>query len=200
MYSEIIEFLSRNFPRSVASVPGGGIYYVTDKGELAYSSALSLEEGEVLVSPADERELERVWDVLHHPDTCAALEKETKQVKATFTITDDLLVCSELEGVDKEPVQIGRVLCGDDKETGATLVILAGSGGNTVAVLTAVSDASGNVSPAFVEDLMAFSDAIAQMADILSRRYFNKPVVPSYEEFIEPADSAVFSEQRHPQA
>ena len=199
MYAEIIEFLSRTFPQSVACVPGGSYYYVTPKGELAYSPALSFEE-EKLVEPSDERELERVWDLLHHPDTCAALENATKQVKASFTVTDDMLVCSQLDGVDKEPVQIGRVLCGDDKDTGATLVILAGSGGNTVAVLTAVSDAEGNVSPAFVEDLMAFSDAIAQMADILSRRYYNKPVIPSYEEFTQSPDSAVFPEHGHPQA
>lgn len=200
MYEQIVEFLSRNFPRSVASVPGGAIYYVTDKGELAYSSALSLEDGEVIIPAHDERELERIWDVLQHPDTCAALEKETTQIKATFTVTDDILVCSELSGIDREPVQIGRVLCGDDKETGATLVVLAGSGGNTVAVLTAVSDADGNVSPAFVEDLMAFSDSIAQMADILSRRYFQQPVIPTYEEFAEPDNHSIFPKHGNPQA
>lgn len=196
MYEQIIEFLQK-FPRTAACVPGGGIYYTNEKGELCFMPSISSDDDkEIVIDPVDLHKLNFIWDELNHPDTCNAVDDAVQQVQQQFVVTDDVKVVS---GEGKGEAMIGRIFCGDEKASGTTLVLLAGYGGGTMSVLTAVSDAEGVVNPEFVKDLQAYAFAVMEMADRLSRRYFNEPVIPDFDN-AETDNHSHFPKQRRAEA
>lgn len=193
IYEEIIAEICKSEMWAI-SVPGGSIYYVTDKGELVHAPGNS--EPEEVVDPSNDELLAHIFDLIRDPDAAIPFTAEKTLPESTFEVLSDVPVIAESMKPGTEPVEIANVLHGLDKDTGAVLVVLTGYKGAGITILTPVADADGNVNVDFVTDLQSYAYAFMQMADKLSREYFDKPVIPDFTHDETDSDSIVPKQRR----
>jgi hypothetical protein len=191
MYEKIVEYLS-SLPQWAVQVPSGELYYCTERGELM----IVTEDSDTLVDPSDESGLTAIHELIHHPDTVILNPEPVTEATKTFEVIDDFPVLSG--GTDAQ-VEIGKIIHGIDKASGMSLVLIVGFKGAGMTIATPLADAEGKVNRNFVADLQGYAFAMMEVADTLSRKYLNEPVIPDFND-VETTDNSIFPAQRRAEA
>lgn len=190
MYEDLQKMLAKD----PVLVEGGNVIGLNHKGEVVIFSGSSTEPDK-LVDPEDETNLMFLLGLVTNGVPLRA--NEEKNPMPHFEVLLEHPVVSKYSQVDgepetSEPTEIAKVLYGQDKKLGISLVLLTGFGSGSIGVLTPVSDAEGNVNASVIHDLMAYAHALTEMADKMSQLLFNEPLFED-EELSKGTNTALFS-------